>query len=74
MLSLDTVDSTYFESIYLKTASQNDYKKSLYNLSNFLTEKFHQKVIVLIDEYEVPNNHAYDYGYFSKVHSIYPSL
>jgi hypothetical protein len=43
-------------------------------LSYFLAEKFRQRVIVLIDEYEAPNNRAYDHGYLDEVRSLYPSL
>jgi len=67
MQSLKLPERTYFESIRNKTATAGDLKMSLYNLSEFLAEKFCQEVIVLIDEYEAPNNCAYDHGYFNKV-------
>ena len=72
MQSLKLLERTYFESICNKTAA--DLTRSLYKLSRFLAQKFRQGVIVLIDEYEVPNNHAYDKGYFDEVCSLYPSL
>jgi hypothetical protein len=74
MQSLRLLDRTYFESILNKTATEGDLRKSLYKLSNFLAQKFRQRVIVLIDEYEAPNNRAYDHGYFDEVRSLYPSL
>ena len=64
----------YFESILDKTATEVDLQESLYNLSYLLTKKFRQKVIVLIDEYEAPNNCAYEHGYFNDVCSPHPSL
>ena len=64
----------YFESILDKTATEVDLQESLYNLSYLLTKKFRQKVIVLIDEYEAPNNRAYEHGYFKEVRSLHPSL
>ena len=43
---------------------------SLYKLSYFLAEKFRQRVVVLIDEYEALNSCAYDHGYFEPRTSI----
>jgi hypothetical protein len=43
-------------------------------LSKHLFWKFGREVIVLIDEYEAPNNRAYEDGYFKEVRSLYPSL
>ena len=68
--SLKLPERTYFESIRNKTATEEDLTRSLYNLSCFLAEKFGQEVIVLIDEYEAPNNRAYDHGYFKEVRSL----
>jgi len=67
MQSLTPPAKTYFESILNKTATEDDLTDSLYQLSSFLTKKFRQKVIVLIDEYEVPNHCAYELGYFNEV-------
>jgi len=72
--SLKLPERTYFESIRNKTATKADLMKSLYRLSYFLAQKFRQRVIVLIDEYEAPNNRAYDHGYFGEVRSLCPSL
>ena len=69
--SLKPVEWSYFESICLKTATNSDLRESLFMLSCFLTQKFDQKVIVLIDEYEVPNVCAFDYGYLKIVCSLY---
>jgi hypothetical protein len=74
MQSLKLPERTYFESIRNKTATEADLTRSLYKLSYFLAEKFRQRVIVLIDEYEAPNNRAYDHGYFDEVCSLYPSM
>jgi len=73
MQSLERPEKTYFESIRNKTATEIDSARSLYKLSLFVAEKFRRKVIVLIDEYEAPNNRAYDRGYFNEVRSLYPS-
>ena len=74
MPSLTKADREFFESICLKTASPSNLRRSLYKLSRFLNHKFNRKVIVLIDEYEAPNNCAYEHGYFKEVRFIYPSL
>ena len=74
MQSLEPQERTYFESIRNKTATEANLMRSLYKLSRFLAQKFRQRVIVLIDEYEAPNNRAYDQGYFDQVRSLYPSL
>ena len=72
--SLKLPERTYFESIRNKTATEVELTRSLYKLSYFLAEKFCQRVIVLIDEYEAPINRAYEHGYFDEVRSLYPSL
>jgi hypothetical protein len=72
MPTLKPGERTYFESICLRTATKSDVKNSLYRLSYFLARKFERGVIVLIDEYEAPNNCAYEHGYFVKVRSLYP--
>jgi hypothetical protein len=71
MPSLKQPDRTYFESICFKTATEAELEMSLYTLSELLFRKFGRKVIVLIDEYEAPNNCAYEDGYFKKVRSLY---
>ena len=72
--SLSLPERTYFESILNGTATNDDLKKGLYKLSSFIAEKFHQRVIVLIDEYEAPNYCAYEDGYFAEVCSLNPSI
>jgi hypothetical protein len=71
MESLKPSERTYFASICDMTATEDDLMRSLYKLSCFLVRKFRQRVIVLIDEYEVPLHHAYDHGYFDEVRSLY---
>ena len=74
MQSLDAEERTYYNSISLKTATEDKLARSLYRLSYFLRQKFGQKVIVLIDEYEAPINCAFDHGYYGKVRSLCSSL
>ena len=74
MPSLKPRERAYFQSICDRTATKTDVAESLHEMSRFLAEKFGQRVIVLIDEYEPPNNYAYDLGYFDEVRSLYPHL
>jgi len=74
MQSLSPAERTYFESIYLMTATEDDFARSLKTLCSFLARKFGRKVIVLIDEYEAPIICAFEHGYFDKVRSLYSSL
>ena len=72
--SLRPPQKSYFESTLNMTATKDDLMRSLYKLTLFLAQKFRQNVIVLIDEYEAPNNRAYEHGYFKEVRSLHPSL
>jgi hypothetical protein len=74
MPSLKLWHRNYFESILNMTSTVDDLTWSLFSLSYYLAKKFNQKVIVLIDEYDAPNNHAYDHGYANDVRPLYPSL
>ena len=49
----------------------NELEKSLFNISYFLYKHYHQKVIILIDEYDVPLQAAYQYNYIQQTHSAY---
>jgi len=71
MQYFEPVDKTYFESICLKTATKTQLKKSLYRLSYFLAQKFGREVIVLIGEYEVLNNRAFQHGYVDKADEFF---
>lgn len=69
--SLNPEDQEFFDSICRQTASVEKWKTSLKRLSTFLAEKAHQKVMVFVDEYETPNNCAYEHGFFKEVRSLY---
>ena len=45
----------------------NELEKSLFNISYFLYKHYHQKVIILIDEYDVPLQAAYQYNYYDEM-------
>ena len=42
-------------------------KESLYRISQCMYQHYHQKVIILIDEYDVPLQCAYEYGYYDEM-------
>ncbi len=62
--SLDSKDQKDFQSIRGKTASHGQWRISLEQLSEYLAKKSGRKVIVLIDEYEAPNNRAHEFNFF----------
>ena len=45
----------------------NELEKSLFNISYFLYKHYHQKVIILIDEYDVPLQSAYQNNYYDEM-------
>ena len=45
----------------------NELEKPLFNISYFLYKHYHQKVIILIDEYDVPLQAAYQYNYYDEM-------
>ena len=49
------------------SASKDDLKISLKNLSTILYKYYQQKVIILIDEYDVPLQSAYNHGYYDEM-------
>ena len=49
------------------TANQNELESSLLNLSYFLHKHYHQKVIILIDEYDVSLQSAYQNDYYNEM-------
>ena len=54
-------------SLHDETTSIEDLKFSLRIISNALYTYYHQKVIILIDEYDVPLQAAYQYNYYDEM-------
>jgi len=60
-------DKLYFEGITNQTANISDYSLSILKLSNFLYKYYNKKVIILIDEYDVPIQEGYLDGFYKDV-------
>ena len=45
----------------------DELESALYTISRFFYKHYHKKVIILIDEYDVPLNHAYIKGYYNEM-------
>ncbi len=63
-----------FKRLILETASQNELEKSIRLLSEFITIEYGVKPYILIDEYDVPLQTAYHYGYYDEMVSFIRSL
>ena len=50
-----------------KESSESDLRNALLNISTYLYKHYHQKVIILIDEYDVPLQAAYQNGYYNEM-------
>ena len=59
-----------FNSFLDKTASVNEYQRSIKLLSNFLYRYYNKKVIILIDEYDVPIQQGYLCGFYESIVSF----
>src|SRR5260221_5597775 len=72
--SLTPADRRYFDSICGNEAPLEQWTNSLLRLCNFLALKSQRKVMIFVDEYETPNNCAYEYNFFKTVrHILYDS-
>ncbi|MFZ3132575.1 MAG: AAA family ATPase, partial [Desulfosporosinus sp.] len=67
---LDENDLCYYRSISDRSASLIDYQMALSKLSKYLYEYHKQKVIILIDEYDVPIQQAYLKKYYDPLISF----
>ncbi len=63
-----------FMRFVLETATQNELEKSIRLLSEFITIEYGIKPYILIDEYDVPLQSAFHYGYYDEMVSFICSL
>ncbi|KIL58829.1 hypothetical protein M378DRAFT_170096 [Amanita muscaria Koide BX008] len=64
-------EKAFFNSIRFNSAPEEVWEKSLKRLSGFLARKSGRRVMVFIDEYEVPNNYAYEHGFFDEANMFF---
>jgi hypothetical protein len=64
---LEEEDRIYYNDIIFKRASEAEYETSLKNLSNFLYKYEGKRVVILIDEYDVPIQSGYLNDYYDNV-------
>ena len=61
------MENRVYQNIINKTADLADYKNSLQNLTEYLNRAYDKPVILLIDEYDVPIQSGWSYGYYDEV-------
>ncbi len=67
---LDESEKNILNDYRFGKANMTDLKDSLMNLSTYLSKHYHQKVITLIDEYDVPLSSARENNYFEDMASF----
>ncbi len=72
--SLETYEKDLYSKILERKASRAEIDSSLLFLAKLLHKKHKKKVIVLIDEYDVPVQAAFIYGYYEKVIELLRAL
>ena len=67
-------DKYSFERFLREQDTPDDVQKSLKMLSSLLYQHYGQKVILLIDEYDVPLDKAFQHGYYKEMAALIRSL
>ena len=67
-------DKYSFERFMREQDTLDDVQKSLKMLSSLLYQHYSQKVILLIDEYDVPLDKAFQHGYYKEMAALIRSL
>lgn len=67
---LSQYDKRLLEVLLVKSTDADALENSLWNLSQLLNKHYGKKVIILIDEYDVPLSKAYDNGYYDQMISL----
>ena len=63
---LNIVEKREFDKIWEMRDSEESFKTSLLDLSNYLNKYYGEKVIILIDEYDAPIINAFDKGFYNE--------
>jgi hypothetical protein len=64
---LTDIDKSTLSTLYADKPEASDVKRSLLIFSELLSKHYGQQVILLIDEYDVPLDKAYEHGYYSEM-------
>ena len=67
---LDTEEKEIFNSFLFKKAKEYEYQKAIYLLSSMLYRYYNKKVVILIDEYDVPVQQGYLKGFYDDIVSL----
>ncbi|MFQ6792670.1 MAG: AAA family ATPase [Thomasclavelia sp.] len=72
--SVDEADKKVFNDFKFSQADDLQLRNSLKTLSRCLYQHYHQKVIILIDEYDVPLQSAFNHGYYDEMVNFLKSV
>src|SRR6056297_3359200 len=64
---LNDMERQTYQGIIYKTGDLADYKNSLLNLTEYLYRAYQKPVMLIIDEYDVPIQSGWSYGYYDEV-------
>lgn len=71
---LNAQDQEILKRFHEQKAEQTELENALYVLSTLLEKHYQEKVIILIDEYDVPLRAAYSHGYYHQMTGFLRSL
>ncbi|MFQ6794253.1 MAG: AAA family ATPase [Thomasclavelia sp.] len=71
---IDETDRHILKKLRNRDSSLIDLKESLYRISQCMQQHYHQNVIILIDEYDVPLQSAFNHGYYDEMVSFLKSV
>ena len=71
---LNMVEKREFDKIWEMKDSEENFKTSLLDLSNYLNKYYGEKVIILIDEYDAPIINAFDKGYYNEAINFFQTF
>ena len=66
-LALNEVETAMLQAIRTQTASKEALGSSIKLLSQLIARHYQKPVVILIDEYDMPINSAYTYGYYDEL-------
>src|SRR6056297_2740017 len=64
---LNDMERQTYQGIIYKTGDLADFKNSLFNLTEYLYRAYERPVMLIIDEYDVPIQSGWSYGYYEDV-------